>query len=54
MPSECGHACPSPLKVCSQNRDLGRRANQIAIYGGSGFRIATFYFVPIQYSVFPF
>ena len=38
-------------KACLQNRDLGRRANQIAIYGGSGFRIATAFFIKnLQFS----
>jgi len=32
VPSGCKCACPSPLKgVLTTDRDLGRRANQIAI-----------------------
>ncbi len=36
---------PLPYKARLQNRDLGRRANQISIYGGSNLRIATSIFI---------
>ena len=36
---------PLPFGRAYKNRDLDRRANEIAIYEGSDLRIATFFFV---------